>query len=103
MLGKDGRIYDPLFDFDRDGKLDPGEFDLFHKHLMGEDDEVDDEDDDDLTIDDDFDSDEDNEELLDELEEAGLDAAELESMNWYDREVALEEAGLDADDFDDLW
>lgn len=37
---------------------------------------------------------------LDELEEAGLDAAELADMDEDERREVMEEAGLDPDDYD---
>lgn len=43
----------------------------------------------------------DEEDVLDEIEEAGLDRDELEFMDEDERREALEEAGLDPDDFCD--
>ncbi len=81
---------DEMFDFDRDGHLDPMERTMqldFEMHML----------------DDDFDDDsEEEDEFFDELEaETGIDRDEWEMMDDEERAEALEEAGFDPDDFDD--
>ena len=74
MLGKDGRLYDPDFDFDGDGKLNTYEYSIMDDIVFGHDDSNSDtEEDDDFTC-------------------VGLDRTELEYMD--------EDAGLDPDDYD---
>ncbi len=80
---------DEMFDFDRDGHLDPMErtMQLDFEMRMG---------------DEDYDSDSDEEEFFDELEEeTGIDRDEWELMDDEERAEALEEAGLDPDVFDE--
>ena len=81
---------DEMFDFDRNGPLDPME------RAMQLDFEV-------RMLDDDFDGDsEEEDEFFDELEaETGIDRDEWDLMDDDERAEALEEAGLDPDDFDD--
>lgn len=50
MLGKDGRLYDPDFDFDGDGKLNTYEYSIMDDIVFGHDDSNSDtEEDDDFT------------------------------------------------------
>ena len=83
-----GGIFDNMFDFNRDGKLDSFECAMEFSFIQSLDKEVSgdiyDEEDEDLT----------------ELEEAGLDPEELEFMDDDERCEVLEEAGLDPDDYD---
>lgn len=81
--------YNPMFDFNHDGKNDfferAAEFefiDRITKEENSDDSEYDD--------------------MDDELEMAGLDRDDLEMMDEDERREALEEAGLDPDDFDDF-
>lgn len=86
MFGKDGGMFGGLFDLDRDGELNAGEFALMQEVVFG-----------DLNkSSDDFDEDDE----YDEIEEAGLDYDELEEMDEDERREALEDAGLDPDDYD---
>lgn len=93
MLGRDGRLYDPMYDFDEDGKLDVYEeavaFDEYDRQL-----------DDEADSSDDYEDEED--ELEEALELAGLDRYDLEGMDEDERREALEDAGLDPDDYDDF-
>ena len=72
-----------LFDFDRDGELDPMEraMDFLAFEEMTSEDESDDDD-------------------VDDIELAGLDCDELSMMDEDERREALEDAGLDPDDYD---
>lgn len=81
MLGKDGRLYNPGFDFDGDGKLNAYEYSVMDDVVFGEDASDEDELDEDLSL-------------------AGLDVMELECMDEDERREALEDAGLDPDDYD---
>lgn len=81
MLGKDGRLYNPGFDFDGDGKLNAYEYSVMDDVVFGEDAS-------------------DADELEEDLSLAGLDVAELECMDEDERREALEDAGLDPDDYD---
>ena len=71
-------LFGDLFDFNNDGKLDSfekaAEFGAFMQMI-------------DST-------------KNDELTSAGIDPAELESMDDFERREALEQAGLDPDDYD---
>ena len=81
-----GGMFGGLFDLDRDGELNAGEFALMQEVVFG-----------DLNkSSDDFDEDDE----YDEIEEAGLDYDELEEMDEDERREALEDAGLDPDDYD---
>ena len=77
--------FDAMFDFNRDGHLDPFEqamqFDFIEEGMKSE-------------------SGRDEEE--DELFGSDLDFDELEDMDEDERREALEEAGYDPDDFDDF-
>ena len=84
MLGKDGRLYDPGFDFDGDGKLSTYEYSIMEDMVFGHDET-------DISAED---------ELEDDLLLAGLDATELEYMDADERREVLEDAGLDPDDYD---
>ena len=81
---------DEMFDFDRDGHLDPMERTMQLDFEM-------------RMLNDDFDDDsEEEDEFFDELEaETGIDRDEWEMMDDEERAEALEEAGLDPDDFDE--
>lgn len=81
MLGKDGRLYNPGFDFDGDGKLNAYEYSVMDDVVFGEDAS-------------------DADELEEDLSLAGLDVTELECMDEDERREALEDAGLDPDDYD---
>ena len=82
MLGKDGRLYDPVFDFDGDGKLNTYVYSMMDDIVFGHDDSNSDtEEDDDFTC-------------------VGLDRTELEYMDEDERREAIEDAGLDPDDYD---
>ena len=82
MLGKDGRLYDPDFGFDGDGKLNTYEYSIMDDIVFGHDDSNSDtEEDDDFTC-------------------VGLDRTELEYMDEDERREAIEDAGLDPDDYD---
>lgn len=82
MLGKDGRLYDPDFDFDGDGELNTYEYSIMDDIVFGHDDSnYDTEEDDDFTC-------------------VGLDRTELEYMDEDERREAIEDAGLDPDDYD---
>lgn len=76
-------FYDPLFDLNRDGRIDSVEFaymdSILNPHEESE--ELD--------------------EVVEELEMAGLDYDDLDMMEAEERREALEDAGLDPDDFDD--
>ena len=82
---------DEMFDFDRDGHLDPMERTMqldFELRMLDDD------------IDEDLDE---SDEFFDELEsETGIDRDEWEMMDDDERAEALEEAGLDPDDLDDF-
>ena len=84
MLGKDGRLYDPVFDFDGDGKLSTYEYSIMDDMVFGHDETG-------ISAED---------ELEDDLSLAGLDATELEYMDADERREVLEDAGLDPDDYD---
>lgn len=47
MLRKDGRFYDPHFDFDHDGRLNLSELSIYNEIVFGLDDDDKEEDDDD--------------------------------------------------------
>lgn len=107
MLGEDGRLYDPMYDFDEDGMLDVYEeavaFDELFDRPHNEASSVDYEDEEEELDVEEFDTDEiDVDELDVELEMAGLNRYELESMDEDERREALEDAGLDPDDYDDF-
>lgn len=89
MFGNDGNMFGGMFDLNRDGKLDIGEFALMQHVVFG-----------DLMGDDGGNIGEDRDDEISELKEAGLDIDELEMMDEEERAEALEEAGFDADDFD---
>lgn len=76
-------FFGDLFDFDRDGELDPMEraMDFLAVEEMTSEDESDDDD-------------------VDDIELAGLDCDELSMMDEDERREALEDAGLDPDDYD---
>lgn len=76
-------FFGDLFDFDRDGELDPMEraMDFLAFEEMTSEDEADDDD-------------------VDDIELAGLDCDELSMMDEDERREALEDAGLDPDDYD---
>ena len=84
MLGKDGRLYDPVFDFDGDGKLSTYEYSIMDDMVFGHDETG-------ISAED---------ELEDDLSLAGLDATELEYMDADERREVLEDAGLDPYDYD---
>lgn len=84
MLGKDGRLYDPDFDFDGDGKLNTYEYSIMDDIVFGHDDSNSDE----------------EEEEEDDFTCVGLDRTELEYMEEDERREAIEDAGLDPDDYD---
>lgn len=71
-------LFDNIFDFNRNGKLEPleraAEFGLF-MHLL-------------------------NSQKEDKLKSAGLNPNDLENMGYYERRNALEKAGLDPDEFE---
>ena len=85
----DKGFFGGLFDFNRDGELDPMEramdFMAFEEVTKESDS-------------DDFDDEEDD--LMDDIEMVGLDANELSFMDEDERREALEDAGLDPDDYD---
>jgi len=85
MFGKDGGMFGGLFDLDRDGELNAGEFALMQEVVFG-----------DLNK---SSNDYDEDDETDELEE-DLDYDELEDMDEDERREALEDAGLDPDDYD---
>lgn len=78
--------FDDMFDWDRDGKLNPWErenqFEFGQKLINSGTDTTDDSDDD------------------WELDAVGLDKTELEFMDDDERREAIEDAGLDPDDYD---
>ena len=82
----DKGFFGGLFDFNRDGELDPMEramdFMAFDEMMKDSDGSSEDED------------------LVDEIESAGLDYDELSFMDEDERREALEDAGLDPDDYD---
>lgn len=86
----DKGFFGGLFDFNRDGELDPMEraMDFMAFEEMTKE-----------TESTGFDDDED-EELIDEIEMAGLDYDELSFMDEDERREAMEDAGLDPDDYD---
>mgnify|MGYP004533750789 CR=1 FL=1 len=84
MLGKDGRLYDPGFDFDGDGKLSTYEYSIMDDMVFEHDETG-------ISAED---------ELEDDLLLAGLDATELEYMDADERREVLEDAGLDPYDYD---
>ena len=88
MLGKDGRLYDPDFDFDDDGKLNTYEYSIMDDIVFGHDDSNSDE------------EEEEEEEEEDDFTCVGLDRTELEYMDEDERREAIEDAGLDPDDYD---
>lgn len=92
MLGTDGRLYDPYFDFDNDGRLDGFEREMYDDSFT---DDPDAEEDDDI----DYDAEE-MSELREELENAGLDPDDFATMSRSEIREALEDAGLDPDDYD---
>ncbi|MEZ3488218.1 MAG: hypothetical protein K1W22_16960 [Lachnospiraceae bacterium] len=77
--------FDAMFDFNRDGQLDPFEqamqFDFIEEGMKSE---------------------SGNDEEEDDLFGSDLDFDELEDMDEDERREALEEAGYDPDDFDDF-
>ncbi len=77
--------YNRLFDWDRDGKLEPDELRRMNEYLNDDDDEIDEE-----------------EEREDELLMHDLDSDSLAEMDEDERRTALEDAGLDPDDFDEF-
>lgn len=83
MLGKDGRFYDPCFDFNGDGELDLFELSVLEDVVFGEDKTTEDEE--------------------DELFDPELDLDGWEDMDDDERREALEDAGFDPDDYDDVW
>ncbi len=91
--GKDGRFYDPVFDLNRDGILDSGEYAYYQDVLFG-DDKPDDGEDDDLFMDDLNKS---------ELEEAGIDISEFKFLDDNEKYAALMQADLDPEDYEDLF
>ena len=84
MLGKDGRIYDRHFDYDRDDKLNGFEREMMDDIVFGS------------RMVDDIEDD-----IEEELEDAGLDIDELAEMDEDERREAIEDAGLDPDYYDD--
>lgn len=90
-------LFDDIFDFDHDGKLDGFEkaaeaavvMDFIESDTQYE--ENVDEDEERLQT------------LRDEIEAEGLDIDELEFMDEDDRRDVLEDAGLDPDDYDELF
>ena len=86
----DKGFFGGMFDFNRDGELDPMEraMDFMAFEEMTKETEADDY------------EDEEEEDLADELEMAGLDSDELSLMDEDEQREALEDAGLDPDDYD---
>lgn len=76
MLGTDGRLFDPSFDFDGDGKLNGYEYAVMDDIVFGHDEPAEDGD-------------------FDEIDED-----EFEFMDDDERREALEDAGLNPDDYD---
>lgn len=94
-----------MFDFNRDGEMDRREFVIgmeLERDLLDVEDE-DEEDDFDVDEIEDEDGDDEDDELLQILEDAGLDFEELEDMDPEDRIEAIEDEGLDVFDFKDLF
>ena len=91
-------FFDPLFDFNGDGKEDFDETMLGMQMMASSRREAIE-----LTGDDTFytGDDELDEEVQDELTNAGLDYYELAEMDEDERREALEDAGLDPDEFED--
>lgn len=87
MQGKDGRFYDPGFDFDGDGKLNGYEYSVMDDVVFSHNDSS-------------HSSDFEEDDLEDELAMSGLDIDDLEMMDEAERIEALEDAGIDPDDFD---
>ena len=87
----DKGFFGGLFDFNRDGKLDPMEraMDFMAFEEMTKE-----------TESTGFGDDEEDEDLIDELEMAGLDYDELSFMDEDERREVMEDAGLDPDDYD---
>ena len=76
-------FYDPLFDLNRDGRIDAAEWAFMDEMLNP-------------TSMDEYDD-----EIEDELDMAGLDYDDLSMMDEDERREALEDAGLDPDDYYD--
>ena len=82
MLGKDGRLYDPDFDFDGDGKLNTYEYSIMDDIVFGHDDSIS------VTV-------------VDVVFCCvGLVGTDLDYMVEDERREAFEDAGLDPDDYD---
>lgn len=78
-------FYDPLFDLNRDGKIDAAEWAYMDSVINPQAESTDEED-----------------EVEGELEMAGLDYDDLSEMDEEARREALEDAGLDPDDYEDF-
>ena len=90
-------LFDDIFDFDHDGKLDGFEEAAEAAFVM-------DVTETDTQYEENVDEDEERLQILrDEIEAEGLDIDELEFMDEDDRRDILEDAGLDPDDYDDLF
>ena len=77
--------YNRLFDWDRDGELEPDELRRMNEYLNDDAEEPDEE-----------------EEQEDELLMHGIDSDSLAEMDEDERRMTLEDAGLDPDDFDEF-
>ena len=96
MFGKDGKFYDPRYDFDRDGKLNRKEFGFFIE------DEID-KDEDDILSDLDFYEDEDINEAEELLSEEGIELYEFELMSGEEKYSLIKENDWDIDLFEDYF
>ncbi len=104
---EDGGFYDPLFDLNRDGKLDMAEYVYYRKIIFGDDEDMDEdedeEDDEDLDEEDEDDDDIYTSDVKQDLEYANIDPSVFKYLNDEEKYDALREADLDPEDYEDLF
>lgn len=97
MFGKDGKFYDPRYDFDRDGKLNRKEFSMFIE------DELEEDENDDIFSDSDFLETEEITEAEELLHAAGIESYEFEMLSGEEKYSLIRRNDWDVDLFTDYF